>query len=216
VPAGHPSNSSLNLRIYDDVKAYTLDSLQPRRRRQLKQAAKQLIIRPLTDPTEFKNQAYPVYLSFYERTRYAFDSMRRYKPWFARWNVILGAYRGEQLGAVSVSQLVDETLLYSTFFCAGPFLKLGTADLMLHTVRATAAERNDIQRIFPGMGRGGDNLDRFHLMRGCKIVGKPAWLQLNRVSALLLRHCLPGQFARLCGRPDESTPSGMEDHPGEE
>lgn len=228
VPAGSPSNSWLNLRLFENVAAYSLASLDGNRRRQVRLASERLKIRPVTDPRELAEQAFPVYCQFYERTHYAYRSDRRRRSGFARWvdglfgssgQMILGAYGGGQLGAVSVSQLVEDTLHYSTFFSTDPFLRLCASDLMLHTVREAAARQQGISRIFAGMYKSGVGLDRFYFLRGGRLARKPAWLKLGPVGAFLLRTCLPRQHARLCGlvpsqpapRPGAPAPAG--DHP---
>jgi hypothetical protein len=209
VSSAHQANSQLNLRIFTDVQDYSPDHLQENPRRQIRSAEKRLQIRAITDPEEFKNQAYPVYRSFYERTHYPFLAERRSRIGFARWadglfrfsgNLVLGADRGGRLGAVGVTQLVDDTVFYSTFFCDDESLRMHAADLMLHVVRLAARERAEVRRIFAGLHKDGVGVDRFYLLRGCKVVRKPAWLELSRLSRFLLRVCLPSGYARLCGR----------------
>ena len=212
VPSGHPANSHLNLLMFEDAPKYSVGSLDHNRRRQVKLAARQLTIREIVDPAELKEKAHPVYLSFYERTHYGFKAERRDKNKFASWvddlfrypgNIILGSYDGSELGGVSVSQLVGDTLLYSTFFCDDRNLKLYAPDLMLHTVREKAAALPGVRQIYAGMYKGGQGLDSFYLLRGCRLVQKPAVLRLNPAASLFLRLCLPSEFPKLRGEIDE-------------
>ena len=202
------ANSCLNLLMFEDAEAYSLDCLDYNRKRQAKLAAKQFVIQPITDINEFKQKAYPVYLSFYERTRYQYGSQRRKEPCFSRWAdglfrisnlVILGGYRNGELGGVSVSLLVEDTLCYATFFCNAESLRLGLSDLMLHFVREAVAEGQCAKQIFAGLYKGGKGLDDFYLLRGCKLVRKPALLHLNPLAAFFLKCFLPEQYARLRG-----------------
>ena len=208
VPPAEKGNSCLNLLMFEKAEAYSLDCLDYNRKRQAKLAAKKFIIRPITDITEFKQKAYPVYLSFYERTRYQYGSQRTKQGYFSRWAdalfrisnlVILGGYHNGELGGVSLSLLVEDSLCYATFFCNIESLRLGLSDLMLHFVREAVAEGQYAKQIFAGLYKGGKGLDDFYLLRGCKLVKKPALLHINPVAKALLMRFLPEQYARLRG-----------------
>ncbi len=196
--------------MFEDAKTYSLESLDNQHKRQVKQAAKQFVIHPITDKEEFKENAYPVYLSFYERTQYQFGSQRRNHAFFCQWTdalfqipkaVILGGYRNGRLGGVSVSMLVGDTLCYPTVFCDSESLRSHLSGFMLHSVREACAQGKCASRIFAGLTKieSGKSVDDFYLQRGCKLVRKPALLHLNPLVGLLLKHCLPKQYAQLRG-----------------
>ncbi|MGB6546693.1 MAG: hypothetical protein WA871_05640 [Candidatus Acidiferrales bacterium] len=212
VPNGHAANSHLNLLMFEDAPKYSIASLDQNRKRQVRLGIKALTIREISDPAELKEGGHPAYLSFFERTRYEYKSDRRDKSVFARWvddqfrfpgNIILGAYRGSELAAVGISQVVGDTLVYSTFFAGDIGLKHCAADLMLHTVREQAAALPCVRQIFAGMYKGGNGPDSSLVLRGCKIVRKPAILRVNPAAALFLRLCLPGRNAKLLGKFEE-------------
>jgi hypothetical protein len=210
VPPEEKANSCLNLLMFEDAEAYSLDSLDYQRRRQVKLAAKQFVIRPIADINEFKQEAYPVYLSFYERTRYQYGSQRRNHACFSQWAdtlfqipqaVVLGGYRNGRLGGVSLSLLVEDTLYYAIFFCDTESLRLQLSGFMLHFVRERTTECKCVRQIFAGLykNEGGKGVDDFYLQRGCKLVRKPALLHLNPLAAFFLKRFLPEQYARLVG-----------------
>jgi hypothetical protein len=208
VPEGRTGNSWLNLLLFQDVSNYSVKTLDYNRKRQVKLAAAQFTIRPIADPAEFKNDAYPIYLSFYRRTAYGFRADRQSPQGFGRWAaqlfgshkaLVLGAYREGKLAAVSVSMLVEQTLLYSTFFCDDVSLRLYVSDLMLHVVRESAAACPQVKQIFAGMYKGGKGLDDFYLLRGCKLVRKPAHLHLNPSARFILQRFLPRQYQQMVG-----------------
>jgi hypothetical protein len=211
VPPGEKANSCLNLLMFENAEAYSLDCLDYNRKRQARLAAKQFVIQPITDIKEFKQKAYPVYLSFYERTQYQYGSQRREEPCFSRWAdalfqisnlVILGGYRNGELGGVSVSLLFEDTLCYATFFCNTESLRLGLSDFMLHFVREAVAKGPRAKQIFAGLYKGGKGLDDFYLLRGCKLVREPALLHINPVAKAFLMRFLPEQYERLLGKID--------------
>jgi len=210
VPPGEIANSFLNLLMFEEAGTYSLDSLDYQRRRQVKLAAKQFTIRPITDKEEFKEKAYPVYRSFYERTQYQYGSQRTKQDFFSRWTdalfqipklVALGGYRNGVLGGVSLSLLLEDTLYYAIFFCDTESLRSQLSGLMLHSLREWAAECKCARQIFAGLckNEGGKGVDDFYLQRGCKLVKKPALLQINPLTAFLLRRFLPGEYDRLIG-----------------
>lgn len=207
VPSSADSNSFLDFLIFEDPKAYSLAQLDYNRKRQVKLASKEFQIRPIADPREFRADAYRVYRSFYDRTRYEYGSQRTQQAFFERWTdglfkiphvAILGGYRGGKLGGVSLSMLVGDTLFYATFFCDDASLRLFLSDLMLHSIREAASVQPEVKQIFAGMHKGGGGLDDFYLLRGCKVVRKPACSHLNPLAELILKSVLPREYARLC------------------
>lgn len=203
------ANSALNLLIFEQTRDYTAATLDKNRRRQVKLAAKEFEIRQITDVEEFKRQAHPVYLSFYERTRYQVGAKRRAPAHFSAWaegifkvpNVlILGGYRNGELGGVSLSYLIKDTVFYATFFCNDQALELYLSDLMLHSVRELAATSSAVRRVYASMFKGARGLDDFYLLRGATLVHQPARLEINPVAKLLLKTCLPKQYRQLLGQ----------------
>lgn len=210
VPPDEPGNSSIEFLEFSNPQGYSIATLDYNRKRQVKLASNQLIIRRILNVDEFKEKAYPVFNAFYDRTHFSFQPERRHKHFFCRWaddvfgtvaNLVLGAYLEDELGAVSISQWVEDTFLYSTYFATNQFLRLHASDFMLHSVRQIAAGCSGLKRVFAGLYRGGNGHDNFYLLRGCDIVSRRALLQVNPLSALLLRCFAPVQYRRLWGRP---------------
>jgi hypothetical protein len=211
VPPLAPANSTLNLIMCNDLNSYSLASLDRHERREIKRANEALTISIVEDVNHLKSQAYPVYLSFYERTGYQYKSDRRRKENFDKWVealfahpkvVVLAAHdQNHELGAVGVWYLVESTLVYSTFFCNARSLKLHVTGLMLHNVREAVAARPDITQIYVGNFKysAAKGIDDFYLKRGCVLVQKPAWLHLNPVTETGLKRFAPEQYSRLVG-----------------
>lgn len=208
VPSNEQANSFLNYLMFENASAYSLESLDYNRKRQVKQAMKQFEIRPVSSVDEFKRNAYPVYLSFFNRTQYQHGSRRRERDFFCRWAdelfripqaVVLGGYRNGVLGGVSVSLLAEDTLCYKMFFCDTESLKRGLSDLMLHSVKQSVAASRCAKQVFAGMYNGGNGLDDFYLLRGFQLVRKPALLCLSPLAAVALKRFLPDAYARLAG-----------------
>ncbi|MCF7762205.1 MAG: hypothetical protein K9N62_00875 [Verrucomicrobia bacterium] len=201
-------NSYLNLLLFRTVHGYALPCLTPKKQRQVRLAAGLFTIRLITNAAEFRQSAYPVYLAFYHRTRYKYLAERRAEDEFSRWTdrlfrfpkiAILGGYRNGALEAVSVSQWVEETLLYSTFFCNDESLHLCVADLMLHWTRSEVARCPGIKQIFAGMHKNERGLSDFYLQRGCELVRKPALFRLSPIAAAIVKWWFPGKHRMIAG-----------------
>jgi hypothetical protein len=210
VPPAEDSNSFMNLLLFEQTETYSVESLSAQHRRQVKAAAKQIVIRPITDREEFKANAYATYISFYERTRYPFGSQRTNRDFFNWWTdelfkipkaVILGGFLNGRLSGVSVSLLVEETLRYPTVFCDTESLRAHLSSFMLHAVRAAVAEQRCARRIFVGLCKAGSerSVDQFYLQRGCHQVRLPSRLRLNRLTAFGLKIFAPETYGRLIG-----------------
>ena len=221
VSPGARTNSFLNFLMFEDPKSYSVGDLQGNERREIKHAAETFTVSLVTDVEEFKTQAYSVYRSFYERTKYEYKSERRYEDNFSKWAdllfqhpkiIVLGAYNQDrELGAIGVWHLVQDTLIYSMFFCETESLKKHVPGLMLHAMRESAAGCPTIKQIYIGniKNSAAAGVDKFYLARGCKLVRKPAWLQLNPLTTFGLKRFAPGQYGRLVGE-IEGRPSGLD------
>lgn len=220
VSSGQKANSLINLLMYEDVEQYSEAVLDRHKRNQIRSAAKEFYIRPIESAAEFKKEAYPVYLSFYERTHYGHKSERRYRSSFSRWAdtiyrfakvAILGAYRDGHLGAVNISELVGDTLLYSTGFCDSDSLRRHVTSFFLHSVLEAAANCEGVKSVFAGPYKyqGRQGVDRFFFERGCSLVQKPAMVRLNPVTMALVRCFLPHEHRKLNGRIETAVSESM-------
>lgn len=207
VPPGAVSNSRINLFVYDDLKNYSLAVLGEKHRNITRKGIRNFTARRITDPDEFVREAYPVYRSFYERTRYWYKRDRlvskRFKAWtkalFANRKVlVIGAYRHGRLSAVDISQYVEGVIYEDTFFSATESLSLKVTDFMLHTVRELAAE-SEAHYLFRGLPTGKRSLDESKLTRGCRILELPACCRLNPMALFAARLVMKESYNKLLG-----------------
>ena len=149
------------------------------RRWQVKLAVKKLVIRLIEDSGELKEQGHPACVPFHGGTQYAYKSERCRREHFSRWAeslsqtpglLLLGWCRKRQLEAVCVSQRVENTVLYPTFFCNDESLWLDVSDLMPHSVRQAGVECGQVKSVFAGMYKGATGLDDSYLLRGTPLV----------------------------------------------
>jgi hypothetical protein len=215
VPCGQQANSTMSFLMFTDGADYSLDSLRSKTRRQVRGAAEQFTVSSIIDRASFREHAYPVYAAFHARTRYRYLAERSRKRSFEKWadtifefqsSLILGAWRGPELCAVSIAHAIEDTLIYSTFFATDAALHDHVASLLLHEVRARASQDTGIAQVYAGIPKPaeGHGIDEFLMRRGCQVVTKPAFLWLNPASKLLLRWLFTDQYARLRGEQVES------------
>jgi hypothetical protein len=203
----HEANSSTGFLMLEGVQDYSFDALGHNRRRLIKNAAKSFVIRPITDKVQFKDEGFEAYSSFYRRTRYDYKSDRTRRANYSGWvdavlscskALVLGGFepRG-RLEAVSISYWVSDTLIYATFFSQTQALRNGVGELMFHHLRETAREAAGIREAYVRPYQGGNGMDTYYLLRGAKLVVKPARVCLHGVTKMLLRLCFPARYAAL-------------------
>jgi hypothetical protein len=196
--------------IFPDAGNYSLHTLRPKLRYQVRWAMKRFIVRPLTDRAEFKKKAFPVYKSFYARTKYRYLATRTRQTNFDKWadavfdhgaSLVLGAFRGVELSAISIAHAVEDTLMHSTVFSVGEALRDHVSSLLLHAVRQAASQDGGITQVYAGTPKpaGNHGIDEFLIRRGCRVMTKPACMRLNPTSSLVLRCFMSYQYARMRG-----------------
>lgn len=204
-------NSFLTYLVFPEAADYCLTRLSPRLRRYVRSAENLFCIRPFSDETELKAGGHSVYLEFQARTGYRYLRERVHKGRFDRWVdaefsdqglVALGAWARDTLVGVSLSRVIGDVWVYSTFFASGSALHHHVANLMLHHVRGLAAAVGGVTTVFAGMekaGTMGASIDEFHLRRGAVLIRRPAVLQVNPLTKWILSRLRPDVWDRLRG-----------------
>lgn len=161
----------------------------------------------MTEAGQFINGAYEVYLSFYARTRYQYKKERFDRACFIDWSeklfgdnrvLVVGAYRMGKLAAIDVSCQVEELIIDEIFFSDRESLDLKVTDFLLHTIRETAAS-SDAAYIFRGLPSGHRTLDESKLIRGCKVMRKPAMLWINPLALYTAKLFMKKCYKKLVG-----------------
>lgn len=200
------ANSTMSFVMLDELDRYSLHGLSHKRRHLITYAARRFEVRRLHDGNELKAQGYRAYLSFYRRTGYRYRSDRINETAFRAWadtlvqqpkTLLLGAFGPEGLVAVSASFWVSRTLVYASLFCETAAMQQNVGELLFHELRALAARQSGIDRIFVRRYQGGNSLDQYYLMRGCKLVREPARLEIPSLVSASIRWFMPRTHAML-------------------
>ena len=205
VSPGKNANARMNLFVYDDVQNYSLGKLNEKHRYITRKGIRNFEARQLTDPEQFTEEAYDIYVSFFNRTHYQYKKERLDKVFFGKWArklfdnpglLIIGAYRDDKLSAVDISCYVEDLIIDDIFFSDTESLNLKVTDFLLHTIRETAAS-TDAAYLFRGLPTGHRALDESKLMRGCKVLQKPSILRINPVARYAAKLFMKDSYAKL-------------------
>jgi hypothetical protein len=212
---GNAPNSVLAYVAFADARNYSVQRLKHGRRWEVRSAEKCFAIRPFSNKAEFQAHAYPLYLEFHNRTKYGYLESRVRKSQFDRWAdaefadpglVPLGAWEADSLVAASLSRVVGEAWIYSSFFASNDALRRHVASLMLHHVRGLAAKVDGVSFVFAGTQKSGAgaSVDAFYLHRGATLFQRPAVLQVNPLARWMLPRLTPNLWRKLRGDFDTS------------
>lgn len=207
-PSDVSHNSTVAFLLFPEPHLYSLTALSQNMRYKARRGLRAFRVEPLLNLPDFIRLAYPVYCDFQDRTAYHYKADRSTPEGFSAWATILyrfpqlrilGAFRGDQLEAVTVSYLIGQVLHYATVFSRTEARRDYVSDLMLHVVREDAARQPGLRTLLAaraGMPRG---LDDFYLARGAQLTVLPALLRGNPITLALLRCFRPALYQRLIG-----------------
>lgn len=208
-----PSNSYLNPIMYERPQEYDARRFRDSARKNLNKALRNsLAVRFIVDQEQFSEMAYPVYLSFYKRTKYGFDTSRKDKARFAEWAhavfqfpeaVVLGAFLSQELVSFEIACLVENTLILKTLVTSDKALSLNAPDLLLHSYRTIAQDHPKIQRIYDSMLSANAGLNTYKVRRGAWIAALPAFLHIHPALLWLIKRADSAAYERLCGSNNE-------------
>uniref|UniRef100_C6E248 Uncharacterized protein n=1 Tax=Geobacter sp. (strain M21) TaxID=443144 RepID=C6E248_GEOSM len=205
VPEQAPANSNMNLFLYQDLAGYALEGMDKKSRWVVRKSMENFRAERLTDVELFIAQAYPVYRSFYDRTKYFYKSERTAERFFAKWArtifsnpkvKVTGAYRQDRLSAVDISYQVEDLIIEDVFFSDSMSQQLRVTDFMLHVLREQAS-RSDARMLFRGFPSGKESLDRAKMMRGCRLLALPAHCRMNPLALYLGKTLRNGSYRKL-------------------
>jgi hypothetical protein len=220
VEDGQDYNSYLNPIVFDELQDYDMQKLPYSARKHIKKALKNNVtVSRIVDEREFCENAYPCYVSFYERTKYGFDRSRRTREGFFHWahtlfqfpeTVILGAFVGPELVSYEIGCLVEDTLFLKTLVNSDKALKLGAADLLLHTYRMSSREQPAIHAIYDSMLGQSPGINEYYMVRGARVLALPAVLHMHSGLRWLIRNVNKRIYGRLLGfSNDELVANGL-------
>jgi len=207
VPDTAPANSQKSYFVYERLADYDLALLGHSQANKIRKGLKNFHWRRIDSPEHFNQCAYPVYLCFLHRTGYRFKDQRRNPRRFGKWAralfahpkvVVSGAYRGDQLSAVSIYYLVRDMVINATYFSDTASQPLRVFDFALHKLREEVATTG-ARFLYMGPKTGVEGIDHAKMNRGCSLITKRTRLHLNPLVGALLKRIGPDSYSRLWG-----------------
>ena len=212
---GQPSNSFLNLLIYNDVRSYDAEKLRRGPAKNLAFAIEHgLQVRRLFDDRDFCVQGYRAYLSFYNRTKYRFANHRTDRQGFEHWTktlfrfpelVVLGAFLGPSLVGFGIACAVEGTVIMKTAVHSDLGLELRSPDLLLHLWRLAARNDSNAKMIYDS-AMTTPGIDEFKRRRGAVVTALPAHLRASPLLLKTIRRLDKTRYDRLLGSEKIRTP----------
>ncbi len=208
------SNSFMNFLVFDRIQQYAFEELGHDYRKNTRKGLRHFSFRPVTEIEEFVVQGHRVYTSFYNRTGYPWKKERQDQRSFECWAreilsfpkvLVLGAYDGPELCAISISYLVEDVIIYATNFSTTESLRLRVSEAMLHVIRDIASRCVGPAYIYMGPSRTKEGIDAFKVNRGCKNLAQPAFFRMNPLLLPILKRFRGSDYRKLLGTPAEAT-----------
>jgi len=205
VPAGVAGNTSMKLFLYDELADYAVDRMATKQKWVIKKSMENFCAKRITDLNEFVDTAFPIYQSFYDRTKYSYKKERSQKEIFAAWAktlfdfpkiMVTGAYHQDRLSAVDISYQVENLIIDDVFFSDTQSQGLRVTDFTVHTLRVAAAS-STARYLFRGFPCGKRTLDESKIRRGCKIYRIPAYSKVNPVAMLVGKVFMNESYRKL-------------------
>ena len=183
------ANSNINLMVYDDLANYSIENCRKHHRRHLRAALKSgMVFRPIETVEELVTKGYPVYCSFYERSRYDFGKDRLDKKVYYQWAehqinhkgvLVMGVFLNDELLGIYISCRINNTVYLKTAINSKEAIRLRAPELSWHAYRETAREDRTIDLIVDGPYVPSDGINAFKFRRGARAIALPAYLDLN-------------------------------------
>ena len=205
VPTGVTSNTYMKLFLYDQLKDYSPEKMATKQKWVIKKSMENFTAKRITELNEFIEAGFPIYQSFYDRTKYSYKKERAEKAIFAAWAktlfdfpkiMITGAYHQDQLSAVDVSYQVENLIIDDVFFSDTQSQGLRVTDFMVHTLREAAVSA-EAKYLFRGFPCGKQTLDESKIRRGCKIYRIPTHRKVNPIALLVGKVFMNESYRKL-------------------
>jgi hypothetical protein len=209
VELDQPFNSHFNILIWDRLQEYSLASVSQHTRSKIRKAVENgVVLSRVTDPEPFIREAFPVYQSFFSRTRYAFQSERQERADFEAWAgnllshpklMILAATLGERLVSFYISCRVGEWVVLKAAINSEASLGLHAPDLAIHHYREQASRIPEIRFLADSFFQEHDGVNTFKIRRGARVAAFPAMLRIPAAAGAFLKKFRKSDYRQLLG-----------------
>jgi hypothetical protein len=207
VPAGAPGNGVIVTTEILDPSSYGLQSLQPKKRQQIRRILAQFRIGRVEKLDDLLTDGFRIYLDWEKRKN---PRVKRSNPTvFARWitrmfqhpyKLILGVYAQEHLVAFLTAEAVEGVANASELFSDSSFDRLAPSVALRYAYAKIAADSPDIRKVCDGFRTLIDSLEHLKSLLGYQHVSYPALISLRPLIRPLARLLMPTEYRRLTGQ----------------
>jgi hypothetical protein len=223
VDPGQPLNSHFNLLVWDCLQDYSLASVSQHTRSKVRKALENRIeLTRIEDPESFIAEAFPVYQSFFSRTRYGFRSDRQDREGFETWArkllshpklMVLGATHDKKLVSVYISCRVGGTVVLKAAINSEEALGLHAPDFAIHNYREQASRIPEVRFLYDSFFQEHDGVNTFKIRRGARVAAFPACLCIPAAYEILLKTFHKNDYRQLLGFSPEALQSVLNAKP---
>jgi hypothetical protein len=214
VEPDQPFNSHFNLVIWDRLQEYTLSGATQHTRSKIRKALENRIeLVPVLDPEAFVGEAYPVYRSFFSRTRYGFQSERQDRKGFEAWArkllshpklLVLTAIREKKTVSIYISCRVGNAVVLKAAINSEEALRIHAPDLAIHHYREQASKIPEIRFLYDSFYQEHESVNTFKIRRGARVAAFPARLRIPAAFEVLLKFFRKNDYRQLLGLDPEA------------
>jgi hypothetical protein len=209
VDPGQPFNSHFNILIWDRLQEYSLAAVSQHTRSKIRKAMdNRVVLSRVTDPGPFVRDAFPVYQSFFSRTRYGFQSERKDRTGFGAWAgkllshpklIVLAATHESKLISVYISCRVGDWVVLKAAINSEAALGLHAPDLAIHNYREQASRIPEIRFLADSFFQEHDGVNTFKIRRGARVAAFPAMLRIPAAAEAFLKNFRKSDYRQLLG-----------------
>jgi hypothetical protein len=209
VDPDQPFNSHFNLLIWDRLQEYSLSGVSQHTRSKVRKALENRIeLAPVADTEAFVAEAYPVYRSFYSRTRYGFQSERQDREDFETWArkllshpklLVLAALHEKKLVSIYISCRVGNAVVLKAAINSEEALRIHAPDLAIHHYREQASKIPEIRFLYDSFYQEHESVNTFKIRRGARVAAFPARLKIPAAFGPLLKVFRKNDYRQLIG-----------------
>jgi len=200
---GSPTNGTYRVIVREDMKQYSLQQLERRKRGVVRAAITRVEVRPVTDINDLTGDGYEVYISWRERTGWGSNKSQRavYEKWitsaFRRSKrLVLGAYCDDKLVGFMLPAAVRNVAFISYIASHSDALWAYPNDALYHAFLCIARQTPGIEVANMGTISTKASLDRFKLCYGT-VKELPCYAWINPALQMLFGRRLSERYPWL-------------------
>ena len=200
------ANASMPIHLLPNLKNYDLQTLNTKRRSQIRKCRNLVKIVELTSPIILQEQGYEVVVSGLTRTAYTKPPLKdEYlkeitKYFYHKGHLVLAGFIGEKLGGYIGGYVVDGTAYIETTMIATEALSTNIGSGLIFEFAQICRRSSEVHELINGLhSRENESLCVFKQQMGFEVKYVPAKVQMNSIIENFIKWKYPHKYYRLTG-----------------